>query len=64
MTADANAAIAGACAAGATEVLVADAHDGMLNLVWEALDPRAELIRGYEGRTAGMFAGMSTASSV
>ena len=50
MTADANAAIAGACDGGATEVLVADAHDGMLNLIWEALDPRAELIRGYENR--------------
>jgi D-amino peptidase len=58
MTADANAAIAGACEGGATEVLVADAHDGMLNLVWDALDPRAELIRGYENRTAGMFAGV------
>src|SRR5256885_14446294 len=41
MTADANAAIAGAYDAGATEVVVADAHDGMLNLIWEALDPRA-----------------------
>ncbi|HET6315139.1 MAG TPA: M55 family metallopeptidase [Chloroflexota bacterium] len=58
MTADANAAIAGACAGGATEVLVADAHDGMLNLIWESLDPRAELIRGYEGRPAGMFQGV------
>jgi D-amino peptidase len=60
MTADANAAVAGACAAGATEVLVADAHDGMLNLVWESLDPRADLIRGYEGRPAGMFAGVAS----
>jgi D-amino peptidase len=58
MTADANAAIAGACEGGATEVLVADAHDGMLNLLWDELDPRAELIRGYENRTAGMFAGV------
>jgi D-amino peptidase len=47
MTADANAAIAGAFDGGATEVVVADAHDGMLNLLWESLDPRAELIRGY-----------------
>ncbi len=59
MTADANAAVAGACAGGATEVVVADAHDGMLNLIWESLDPRAELIRGYEGRPAGMFQGIS-----
>jgi D-amino peptidase len=30
----------------------------MLNLVWEALDPRAELIRGYRGRRAGMVEGV------
>jgi D-amino peptidase len=58
MTEDANAAIRGACEGGATEVLVADAHDGMLNLVWEALDPRAQLIRGYENRPGGMSAGI------
>jgi D-amino peptidase len=58
MTADANAAIAGACEAGATEVVVADAHDGMLNLIWEALDPRAELIRGYENRRGAMIEGI------
>ena len=40
MTADANAAISGAFEGGATEVLVADAHDGMLNVIWEHLDPR------------------------
>ena len=33
MTADANAAIAGAFAGGATDMLIADAHDGMLNLI-------------------------------
>jgi D-amino peptidase len=60
MTADANAAIAGACEAGATEVLVADAHDGMLNLIWEDLDPRAELIRGYENRDGGMVGGIDS----
>jgi D-amino peptidase len=58
MTADANAAIAGAFEGGATKVLVADAHDGMLNLEWEKLDPRAELIRGYEGRRGGMIEGI------
>jgi D-amino peptidase len=58
MTADANAAIAGACEAGATEILVADAHNGMLNLIWEDLDPRAELIRGYENRENGMIEGI------
>jgi D-amino peptidase len=58
MTEDANAAIRGAFDGGATEVIVADAHDGMLNLVWEALDPRAQLIRGYENRVGGMSAGI------
>jgi D-amino peptidase len=58
MTADANAAIAGAFDGGATEVLVADAHDGMLNLLWEALDPRADLIRGYQNRRALMIEGI------
>jgi D-amino peptidase len=60
MTADANAAIAGACDAGATEILVADAHDGMLNLIWEDLDPRAELIRGYENRRGVMIEGIDS----
>src|SRR5919202_6158983 len=63
MTDDANAAIRGAFDGGATEVLVADAHDGMLNLVWEELDPRAELIRGYENRTCGMSAGLDAGSA-
>lgn len=58
MTADANAAIAGACSAGATDILVVDAHDGMLNLIWEDLDPRAELIRGYENRDGAMIEGI------
>jgi len=60
MTADTNAAIAGACEAGADEILVADAHDGMLNLIWESLDPRAELIRGYENRRAAMIEGIDS----
>src|SRR5207302_9166458 len=60
MTADANAAIAGACDAGATEILVADAHDGMLNLIWEDLDQRAELIRRYENRSGVMIEGIDS----
>jgi len=60
MTADANAAIAGACESGATEVVVVDAHDGMLNLIWEALDPRADLIRGYENRSGAMIEGIDS----
>jgi D-amino peptidase len=64
MTNDANAAIAGAFEGGATEVLVVDAHDGMLNLLWDALDPRAELIRGYEGRPMGMIQGLHGSDTV
>jgi D-amino peptidase len=46
MTAEANAAIAGACDGGATAVLVNDSHGDMRNLVLDELDPRAELITG------------------
>jgi D-amino peptidase len=46
MTAEANAAIAGAFDGGATAVLVNDSHGDMRNLVLDELDPRAELITG------------------
>lgn len=46
MTADVNAAVAGACDAGATEVLVVDSHGPMTNILIEDLDPRAELTTG------------------
>lgn len=46
MTEEANAAIRGALAAGATHVLVNDAHWDGRNLLAERLDPRAELIAG------------------
>ncbi|HVA22641.1 MAG TPA: M55 family metallopeptidase [Candidatus Micrarchaeia archaeon] len=46
MTLEANAAVAGAFAAGAASVVVNDAHDGMHNLLYESLDGRAELISG------------------
>ena len=46
MTMDVNAAIEGAFQGGATEVLVNDAHWSMLNIIYEELDPRAEIIRG------------------
>jgi D-amino peptidase len=47
MTADVNAAIDGAFAGGATEVLVNDSHWGMNNILIEELDPRADLVRGF-----------------
>lgn len=46
MTDECNAAIAGAFDAGATEVVVNDAHGAMTNLFQHALDGRAHVIRG------------------
>ncbi len=46
MAHDANAAVAGAFDGGATEVVVCDAHGHANNLVPEAIDPRAQVIRG------------------
>jgi len=46
MTAEANAAIAGALAGGATHVVVNDSHGSMTNLLIEELNPAAELISG------------------
>ena len=46
MTAEANAAIEGALAGGASEVLVNDSHASMANLLIEDLNPAAELISG------------------
>lgn len=46
MTAEANAAIEGCLKAGATEVLVADSHWNFDNLIPEALNPAATLLRG------------------
>lgn len=68
MTMDVNMAIEGAFAGGATEVLVNDAHWSMLNIIYEDLDPRAEIIRGsnkklsmveqIEGHDAAFFIGL------
>jgi len=46
LTGDVNAAIRGARAAGATDVLVADGHGTMRNIVLEQLDPLARLLTG------------------
>src|SRR5215213_487645 len=48
MVGEANAAIDGAFAGGATEVLVNDSHGSMLNLVPEDLDARAVLLQGQK----------------
>ena len=46
MTADANAAIAGAFDGGATEVLVGEAHGNMRNIIPECIDGRARFLSG------------------
>lgn len=46
MTREANAAIEGAFAGGATEVVVNDSHGTMDNLIHEMLDPRAHIVFG------------------
>lgn len=47
MTAEANAAIEGAYAAGATQVTVADSHGNGLSLLPDELNPKARLIRSW-----------------
>lgn len=55
---DVNAAIEGAIAAGATEVLVNDSHSSMRNLDRAEIDDRAQLIRGST-KPQSMMQGLS-----
>jgi len=57
MTQEANAAVQGAFAGGASEVLVNDSHGGFRNLIPDALDERARLVLG-KPRLLGMMAGL------
>ncbi|MFQ6101649.1 MAG: M55 family metallopeptidase [Anaerolineae bacterium] len=57
MTAEANAAVVGALAGGATRVVVNDSHGGMANLLIEELNPAAELISGSP-KPFGMMQGI------
>jgi len=57
MTHEANAAIAGAFEAGATEVLVNDSHGGFRNMPPDLLDPRAQQVMG-KPRYLSMMAGV------
>jgi D-amino peptidase len=59
MTREVNAAIAGAFAAGATRVVVNDAHGSHANLLQDQLDPRATLIRGSL-KPYGMMQGLDS----
>jgi len=58
MTEDVNAAVRSAYAAGATEVLVNDAHGPMRNLLPDLIDPRARLIKGRP-KPMGMMEGLT-----
>jgi D-amino peptidase len=60
MTAEANAAIRGAFAGGATGVVVNDSHGYFRNLLPDALDARAEVLLG-KPRDLGMMAGIEQA---
>ncbi len=62
MTEDVNAAIRGAFAAGASEVVVADGHNNSRNITIEELDPRARLNTGTPAplsMVAGIDSGVS-----
>src|SRR5262245_40372729 len=48
MVGEANAAIAGAADAGATDILVNDSHGGMYNLTPATLDPAARVLQGQK----------------
>ncbi|MDB5847832.1 MAG: aminopeptidase, partial [Rhodoferax sp.] len=60
MTAEANAAIRGAFAGGASSVLVNDSHGGFRNLLPDELDPRARAVLG-KPRVLGMMGGLEDA---
>jgi D-amino peptidase len=57
MTAEVNAAVEGALAGGADEVIVNDSHDGMRNLIPEELHPAVRFITGND-KPLGMMQGV------
>lgn len=63
MTGDVNAAIEGGFEAGASEVLVKDAHGSALNILPDELDERATLIQGWDVGD-GMMAGLTEAHAL
>jgi D-amino peptidase len=58
MTADVNAAIRGARAAGATRILIKDSHGNSKNLLIDMLEPGVELVSGHGSRFDGMMNGI------
>ncbi|HSJ09650.1 MAG TPA: M55 family metallopeptidase [Longimicrobiales bacterium] len=60
MAGEANAAVEGAFAAGASYVLVRDSHGAKLNLLPGDLDPRAHLLRGQSTGPKNMMEGIDS----
>jgi D-amino peptidase len=60
MAEEANAAIAGAMKAGATEVVVRDSHGSKQNMLPGDLDPRARLLRGASIGPKNMMEGIDS----
>ena len=58
MTKEANAAIEGALDAGASEVIIRDAHNTARNLIPDLLNKKAKLIRAWSGAPYSMMEGI------
>jgi len=58
MTQETNAAIEGALAAGATDILVRDSHGSARNILPDLLNENARLIRDWSGGPKGMMEGI------
>ena len=58
MTTETNAAIEGAVAAGAKEIVVRDSHGTARNIIPTKLDRRAKLLRDWSGGPMGMMEGI------
>jgi D-amino peptidase len=60
MTHDVNAAIRGARAAGAKEVVVKDSHNNSKNLLLDQLEPGTQLVSGHGSGNDGMMEGIDS----
>ena len=58
MTAEVLAACEGARAAGATEIVIKDAHDSGRNLILDRLPARVRIVRGWSGHPDAMMFGI------
>ena len=58
MTHDVNAAIRGARAAGATEIVLKDSHGNSKNLLLDEVEPGVRLVSGHGSGTDGMMQGI------